>query len=492
MKKLLLISILLSCIGYNFAFNEVSFSGMNEAKYIFKQTDDNDFNFYSDDLTLDFTMGKFRLGTTVSFGNIPDNFQYITDIELEEEDPEFELSDAFVEFSSDSILLTGGYFSAVMGSGLVINAYNNEDIMDGDNRLLGGYSEFYSEKFKLMALYGLSDNNQFTNDNETNYDHIYGVDFDFDYFDKFKFGGSLLQEKFYQNNLEEDYNQKLIYAGRFLFSNDFLDWKTEYAQNKRSDGFEGDVDGSAIYSNLNVYAGQFTFTTAYKNYDRFEDRFNELPTVNNSELAIAEYGDSSIPGYDEQGVQGIIRYTPNYDNEFIFDYAEGWSADSDYQQSDLHAEYIRQFAFSSLTLEYSQTERMADSPTTYYWEKETKPKLTYDFIIKEFPIVLKAEFKTKEKDEYGIVIYEYEPAFQSDFSWKDYALSLLVTHKFHNEDDFDKNPLKIGGEFTTNIFDNTEIKLFAGSEKGGQVCRNGVCNYQAPFEGVRLELNTRF
>jgi len=36
------------------------------------------------------------------------------------------------------------------------------------------------------------------------------------------------------------------------------------------------------------------------------------------------------------------------------------------------------------------------------------------------------------------------------------------------------------------------MRLFVGKEKGGKVCRNGICKYRNQFEGLRLELITAF
>ena len=492
MKKVTLILILFISLSLFASISDFSFSGVKGRKYIIKSTDSEDFNFISDDLSLDFGYKFFRLGTTFGYTNIPDNFQYIADEELTTEDGEFELSDRFLEIEFSSFRANLGNFDASIGSGIILNAYNNEDIVDGNNKLDGVLTSYSTDNFTVSALYGLSDNNGFSDDDETNNDILIGADFELSHFNNLKLGFSFLQEKFYQTNLDDEYNIKNIFGGRFEYSHDFFDLKTEYAQNERTQLADKDLSGSALYSNLNIYAGKFTFTTAYKKYDRFDDRFNELPTANYSELPIAEYGDSSTPGFDEEGLQLITVYNPTYEDEIIVNYAEGWSSDKNVEQSDFHSEYSHMFAFSTLKFEYSILERMDEQPTTYLWEKESKQKIAYDFIVKEMPILLKAEFETTDKDGYGVTSVEYEPSIQTDFSWKDYSISILTTHLFHDKNDVSEESPKIGVEFTTNLFDNTDVKLFVGSEKGGQVCRNGVCNYQAPFEGFRLELSTKF
>ena len=37
-----------------------------------------------------------------------------------------------------------------------------------------------------------------------------------------------------------------------------------------------------------------------------------------------------------------------------------------------------------------------------------------------------------------------------------------------------------------------DLKLKIGDERGGVTCSGGVCHYEPPFSGVRLEFNSRF
>ena len=39
---------------------------------------------------------------------------------------------------------------------------------------------------------------------------------------------------------------------------------------------------------------------------------------------------------------------------------------------------------------------------------------------------------------------------------------------------------------------DNDLRIFGGKEKGGKVCRNGICRYQSEFEGVRVEITTSF
>ena len=81
---------------------------------------------------------------------------------------------------------------------------------------------------------------------------------------------------------------------------------------------------------------------------------------------------------------------------------------------------------------------------------------------------------------------------QTDISFDKYSFSLTVENQLGESNDGDDNEFWIGGEFAFNIFGNTGLRIFGGKEKGGKICRNGVCRYQSEFEGVRVEITTSF
>jgi len=489
MKKyfiiIIFIALAIRCYSNDYLSNsDFNISGMNELNFVYRNVDDSLHQFMEDKFKFDLTYKNFRFGMKY-IAELPKFDKFGPADELSSNSISSRWDERYLEFDSEHFDIRAGNFDAVFGSGIILNAYENEDL-DENNRLEGCKTSFSYDIFTISGIYGVAENEENKNDLVSGLDlEIFPIDF-------IKIGFSGLNERFYVNGPIYEYNKRDVYGSRVELFHDLFDLNFEYAKSEKYRNLVDDLSGNALYGNLNVYVGMFTFTTAYKNYENFNDRFSEIPTVNYSELALAEYGNHSIPGFEEEGIQGIVRFNPNFENEFVLNYAEGWSKDKSTLQSDLHTEYIHQFLNSSITVEYNQVERIADSETTYYWEKETKPKISYDFMVNELPMLLKAEFKTKFIDKYGHETTEHEPSLQTDISFGDYSLSLLSTYKFHNMDDIKDNKLKLGAEIVASILNHTTLKLFAGSEKGGQVCRNGICNYQAPFEGIRLNIVTRF
>ena len=136
---------------------------------------------------------------------------------------------------------------------------------------------------------------------------------------------------------------------------------------------------------------------------------------------------------------------------------------------------------------------MEDSSEEYRWDKEMTPHFEIDFLLNGKPMLTKLEWKKPQYDTYGNEHGYYEPLFQIDYGfYKNFSVSVLTSLKYNDDSEISKAKGKIGMEIFAPVWDHTDIRFFVGSEKGGKVCRNGVCNYQSPFDGVRLDLTTRF
>ncbi|MBA7595212.1 hypothetical protein ES703_02173 [subsurface metagenome] len=47
-------------------------------------------------------------------------------------------------------------------------------------------------------------------------------------------------------------------------------------------------------------------------------------------------------------------------------------------------------------------------------------------------------------------------------------------------------------ELRWDISDSHTLNIMAGSEKGGLICSGGVCRIEEPFEGIKINLLSRF
>jgi len=465
--------------------DDLYISGMNQSEFVYKSTEDSLKSYFEEEFKFDLSYGDFRFGMEFE-GYFPRYNKFNPIYELNSDDIQSRWRSRFVEYQTDNFLARGGTFDAVFGSGLVLHAYDNK-LMYEDNRLEGLYTKIDFKNSHIKALYSTAVSQNYSD----KHDIVSGININFNLLSNLTLGSSFLSERYYVDGPEYEYNERNVLSGDINLSNDIFGWKTEVAGSKKIHTVSGNnVEGHAVYSNLNLYLGKFTITSAYKNYENFDDRFSEPPTVNYSEEPLAEVGDYSLVGRDEEGIMGKVRFIPNYNNEFVVNYSEGWSSDFDVRQSDLHTAYNRDFESFYLSLEFNHLEMINDN--NQHWKKEVTPKASVDFLLGENPVLLKAEYEIKETDIAGEQETRYTPMLQAELGYNSYSLSLFASTRYKKDESIIDSSPRVGMELFAPIWSHTNVKFFLGEEKGGKVCRNGVCNYQSPFSGVRLTLTTRF
>ena len=464
-------------------------SGMNKLAYVYRTAEDSLHHYIDNEFSFTANYNKFRFGMTYN-SELPKYNRFAPDKYLNDANIEHEWVERFGEYNGDNLFVRAGNYETVFGSGMVIHAYNNTDMND-DERLDGVQVRLKYNNFMLQGIYGSLPNEEYSK----NDDIVNGVDFSYNFWKPVTIGGSALSYRAYVKGTEYEYkyNRRDVFDGRLQINTSIIELSAEYAASKKYWDIVEDLEGSALYGNMNLYLGKFRITAAYKDYENFNERLAELPTVNYCEEPVAEYGQWSLPGYDEEGVQGIISWKPNEKSQLELNYSEGWAPDDDVNQSDFFGNFKHESANWGLNVEYRQMERLDNSAEEYKWDKETTPRVEADFMVANKPVLVRVEWKRQRYDNYGNEEDYSEPLFQVDFGiYKNYSLSVLSSLKYHDHQKITKSEGKLGVELLAPIWEHTEIRLFAGNEKGGKVCRNGVCNYQSPFEGIRLDIFTRF
>ena len=466
----------------------LSISGINEFSFIYKSSSDSLNSYATEKFKFNLRHKDFRFGISY-YGEFPKYYKFEPLDQLQPENLSSEWKDIYGEYNNGTLTVRGGKYDLLIGSGMIMHAYYNTDL-DEDYSLNGFYGNYRSEIFNVQTFYGILPNKDF----DSAQDVVNGIDTEIKISKQLSFGIAGISNQQYQGAENFAYNIRETYSGRIKYSTKLFELNSEFASSKQyHNEFENEEFGHGFYSDLNIYAGKFTFTTAYKNYDNFYHRLNELPTANNSEKPLVDYGYNI--GSNEQGVMGVIRFIPNEKNEFIFNGAYGWSEDFDIEQVDIFAEYNRKFDNFTFTSELKHTESKWLSVTTDEWAKESSPAMIFDFMFAGFSTHTKIEFTVKEHSSYqssAINSKSYEPLLQLDLGKGIYSISLLSSTKFHDFDEIADNSPKLGIEFIMQAWKHTDLKFFVGSEKGGLVCRNGVCNMQTPFEGARFNITTRF
>ncbi len=470
MKKLLLTAFFLLVIAS--AFAEISYSILNEFQTITRDIGEEYQNYFSDKLQLQIFYNNLSAGVKYNYYKPKyDRFLSAEQTGIEEDENYFD--EYFLQFESDHFFLKAGTYDAVIGSGMVMHNYFDTDFED-DSRLTGGYAQAFFDKVQAQIFYGLMKNVDDENEN----DKIAAVDADLNLKDNLRIGGGYIMQQQFEDN------QCDIFTGRVNYFNDMLDLNAEYA--KSND--ENNVSGTGIYSNATAYLGKFTLLTVYKKYENFDTKITDLPMANHSGQQLEHGWD---PGKDEEGLMGEIRFLPNYENEFVLNYAEGWNSNFKVRQSDLYCEFKHDFDNLSIKSEYGALEQI-NTESGNNWYQELTPAVSLDFMLKNIPVMIKVEYQYKEEDNGAENISHFEPRLQTDVSIGNYSASITVENQLGESNEGNDGEFWIGGEFAASILWNTDVRIFIGKEKGGLVCRNGVCKNQAEFDGVRLDIVTSF
>ncbi|MCD4817764.1 MAG: DUF6029 family protein [Candidatus Cloacimonetes bacterium] len=494
MKKIIFASLFILLVSNIIAQDVWDFSGINDFELYYRKMTTEYQEKYGDDYKINLAH-KFQFQTFykalqmgISFNSyMPKYNQYSsTATELYAEDHDLYFKEYYAKVETDNFLTRIGTFEAVIGSGMVLNGYYDEDF-EIDSSFMGLYYAGFYGKFQPKIFAGFMEKDELNYQDENEKDIVGAIDIEYDIFENFGLATAFVLHNINQkleDDVDNDYLKKVIYNGRIHFSSDILEFSGEYAHSEEDN--DENLKGDALYANLISYLGKFTFVAAYKDYKNFNSKLSDLPTVNHSEEPLL---DSHELGLDEKGIMGEIKFIPNYENEFTINYAEGWSEDKTIRQSDLYAEYKREFEFITIKTEYLHLEKWEEDK---YWKKDIEPILSLDFSIFELPVALKAEYQIVEESIGQSSDTHYEPKLQADIAFSKLSLSAIAETQKGDSFEANDEDIWLGFEISVNILTNTELRLFAGQEKAGKVCRNGVCKIQPEFDGVRLEISTTF
>ena len=185
---------------------------------------------------------------------------------------------------------------------------------------------------------------------------------------------------------------------------------------------------------------------------------------------------------------GTVAFTDGLN--FTADYAEAFNSDKDKKMND--AFFALEYSGNSFSLlaSYSHIEKVDDLNNT--WQQDLIPALQTNFTGLKIPVQIQAEYKKVSKQRQDAESEHFEPKLQTDFTLKKLSLSLCAQSNWEEISEIFDSRYWASAQIKLPLFEHSDIILFGGKEAGGKVCRNGVCRYVAPFEGLRVELNTRF
>ena len=480
MKHTLLLLLLVSFTLLS-AQNVLFVNGSNEAKFIYRTVEDSLHTYFND--TFGFNLAYRNFGFGMKFiAELPKYSTEQTELldELDSNRLELGWQELYASYEKDAWKIYTGITEESFGNGIVFRSYKDLEF-DIDNRL-ESFLFSYNDVFKLKAIYGAIENPAING----KYDLAYGTDLQSPNFQGLSLGASAMA---FRNLLTTNiYNQRTVFAGRLNYATEYIDLQAETAVSKlyHQPGIDT-KNGKAIYVNGSYYFGPVTLGGAYKQYDKFQYRLNDLPTANYHNETLS---DASATGEDEIGWQvfGTVSFTDGLD--FTADYAEAFNSDKIKKMND--AFFALEYSGNSFSLltSYSHIEKVDESSNS--WQQDLIPALQTNFTWLKIPVQIQAEYKKVSKQRQEAESEHYEPKLQTDFTFKKLSLSLCAQSNWEEISEIFDSRYWASAQIKFPLFEHSDIILFGGKEAGGKVCRNGVCRYVAPFEGLRVELNTRF
>ncbi len=461
--------------------NTLQINGMNEAEFVYRTAADSLNAYFSNSFGFNLRYRDFFFGMKF-ISELPKYSTEQTELlqNLEPHRLNVDWRDLYAGFSRDMFTVQVGTTEETFGNAIVFRSFEDTEF-DEDHRVQSALMR-YDGDLKLKAIYGAIN----SANNVNRYDLAYGVDAEYPIWRGLRLGGSAMA--FRELTPLGVYGYRDVFAGRGNLNLGDFQAYAEYATGKsyRQEVIAED-NISAVYANAEYLFGPIIVGGAYKRYQGFDYRLNDLPLANYHNETLS---DALGSGQDEEGWQARASYTLADGVYLHADYAEAWDAAKEKRMNDLYVGFDFTGGTNSYALSFSHIEKVDDLFRT--WQKEYYPAFSADISPFGFPLSMQAEFKTVEKTIIENDFQHYEPLVQADFKVEKLGVSLGLQSWWADFSTIMESKYNPNIELRYPVFEHSDLILFAGKEQGGKVCRNGVCRYVAPFEGIRAELTTRF
>lgn len=479
-KRIILLLLALLLISLLSAQNTLSINGLNEAQFVYRTAVDSLNAYFRDSFAINLSYRNFGFGIKY-IAELPKYSTQQAELvdELNPNQLELGWKELYASYTKDAFYIHAGTMEESFGNGLSFRSYIDPEF-DEDHRL-DGFLLKYDDAYTFKALYGAIESPESIG----NYDLAYGADLLSPALSGVRFGASAVT---YRTQSANVYNQRDIFSGRMQINWANLEAYTEYASSEtyKQTGLPTGY-GSAVYANADYSLGRLQLGAAYKRYDDFQYRLHDLAMANNHNETIS---DALPTGLDEEGWQARAALSVTECLSLSADYAEAWDSPKNKQMNDMYVAADWAKDSSLLSASYSHVEKVDEAGS--FWQKDTTPALSLGLPVFTKQVYVKAEFKIAEKQIYAYTSEHYEPKIQADLSFGKLALSLGAQSNWIDFDAIMDSRYWAAVEAKYPVASHSDITLFAGKEAGGKVCRNGVCRYVSAFQGVKVELSTRF
>lgn len=461
--------------------NTLQINGLNEAELVYRTVPDSLKTYFSNRFGFNLGYGDFRFGMSFN-ARLPEYSNQASEL-LDELDPNrlsVAWEELYAEYSHEAFSIHVGSTEESFGRGITFRSY--EDLEFDEDHRINSFLLKYDDTLQFKTFYGAIASQNYS----TQYDLAYGADLQYPVGQGLRLGASALG---YRNiGAASHYSFRDVFSGRMMLSKGNFDVFSEYALSKKYHlpGASAQ-DGSAIFADANYMIGNLILGGAYKRYEDISYRLQDLPLAN---YHLETISDALASGIDEEGWQARAAYALSSNIYLSADYAEAWDSSKDKRMNDLYLEAEIRYDSKQYLVSWSHIEKIDDA--TRHWQKEYYPTIDAQVVLAGQLVSLTGEFKRVEKQDRQIESNHYEPMLQASFTIDKLSLSLGVSSWWEDFSTLVESRYRPNIEIKYPLFSHTDLTLFGGKEAGGKVCRNGICRYVAPFEGLRAELSTRF
>ena len=430
-----------------------------------------------------------------------------------------ELTRRYFGWENKGLTIHVGNFYEVYDRGLVLNTFRDDDV-SVDKALDGVKLNWRTKYVDFDALSAVQNS-------DANFRPIVrGLRTKFKPLNMFHLGGA------YVSYIDIDNKRQNITQVNQRFLLDYIDTYVEYARRNYTvtdftnpDIVEKKV-GDAIYFNSTGYYSYFSALFEYKNYhDMFypsSGYLNIPPAVNRQDrLLSTEAGNVFNPILGERGFRTNLAFS-------LDDY---WGAEIEYSQAksrnpntvendefttEIRGRFLGDNTFRAtidlfnFSWQDSFVTSWTDTSSTNAFGKfkrnELKPELDFEFVIDHLRSIevnaylINYSYTTPNLPNVPDTLpgYKHNMADSSDYTEKYLSITFSQLPKLRvtvggslSDQDPSNDPEKMAFVEATYIWDNHELTVFHGSQRGGLVCSGGVCSYHPTFEGLRVTLLSR-
>lgn len=455
--------------------------GKNRLSYW--QWRENEENFIEDALDINAMYGNFR-GNIEWYIYEPSNVKYA----LRKEG----MRRRFVEFKNPKWSLRAGNFYQSFGRGLILN--QTVEITGNIDRDIDGFNLSHSIKFLTISLLSgrpknlLFSNGKYIVVNDTS-DLLQGGSLSFDLLPSFPFSINVVRLSSDNPGVESPRETYLYAFNIDVVKGPFIIY-AEYAKREGWDEipFE-ESEGNGIYGSLTFSTGKASATFEYLNYDKLgyggsDYRYNAPPTGNLDGYSINR-------ARDERGWMLDIISNPFGSWYFEVNKSMLWTISSDSIGFDeFYAEIKGDIWKRGPSLLLSLKNLVYRKPETIIDRKsEWIPHIGIMSSLGSHSLNVGLNSRVVEID----TITFMDNAVSIDACIFSY-LTIAGRWEIRNKEAL----LESEGmewkviELRWDISDSHTLNIMAGSEKGGLICSGGVCRIEEPFEGIKINLLSRF